>query len=53
MAPYSSEDFDGFIIFGGTNLRNYCKSNMHYFNFLNFGGDIKDAEPVPMIKEEL
>ena len=31
----SSGGIDGFLIFGGVNLKNYCKSRIFQFQFLN------------------
>ena len=49
MVPYKSESFNGFLIFGGINLRNYCKSNVHCFNVLNFGGDYRESENTTIV----
>lgn len=46
MVAYKDSDFDGFIIFGGINLRSYCQSNLHMFNILNYD-EQKDVEEVP------
>jgi hypothetical protein len=47
MVPNKQEDPDGFVILGGQNLYNYCKSKLCSFKIINFGTE----EQLPTYKE--